>query len=260
MINDKNANIIRLLIIADSQGERILLFNFLSENYFFSFKVLEAEDLTKGLSVLDNQVIDVIIIDLEIFQGNFLDAFAHIRKHHADVAVVVVVKPTEELQGLEAIRHGAQDYLLKGLINGFILVRTIHHALERQRLLNELELLRFQQRQRREMSQLEDYLDDYINGRSLSLITNYNALVRQYVFAAREGNPRPYIMVQSLAERLAAMNAKARDVVRLHLKVLKATGNWTTAAEERAFSVDARLVLVELLGTLADIYRDLAQK
>lgn len=260
MLNDTNINVIRLLIISDAQSERTLLFNLLSENYLFSFKILEASNLPDGIKLLEEKLVDVVILDLAISRGHFAETFCCIREHHINIAVIVIVPPLEEPQGLEAIRKGAQDYLLKGFIDGFILVRTIQHALERQRLLNELELLRLQQRQNLEMTQLENYVDDNIqNGQIFSLAANYNSLVRHYVFATREGQPRPYVMMKSLAQRLVAMKVKARDVVRLHLKVLKETGIWTTTTEERAFSVDARLVLVELLGTLADIYRDLAQ-
>lgn len=260
MLNDNNTNIIRLLIISDDHVERTLLFNLLSENYLFSFKIFEASDFPNGIKILEEKLVDVVILDLAVSLGHFAETFSCIRSHHINVAVIIIVPPVEEPQGLEAIRKGAQDYLLKGCIDGFVLVRTIHHALERQRLLTELELLRLQQRQNLEMMQLENYVDNNLpNGQVFSLSANYNSLVRHYVFATRESQPRPYVMIQSLAQRLAAMKAKARDVVRLHLKVLKDTGIWTTAAEERAFSVDARLVLVELLGTLADIYRDLAQ-
>jgi hypothetical protein len=112
------------------------------------------------------------------------------------------------------------------------------------------------------MKQLKRYSDSDSSkdGRIFSLSPSYGALVRQYVFAAREGNTRPVAAVHSLACRLAVMRAEAKDVVRLHLKMLKETGNWSTTAEERAFSVDARLALVELLGTLADLYRDASIK
>ena len=57
-------------------------------------------------------------------------------------------------------------------------------------------------------------------------------------------------------QRLATMGAGAQDVVRLHIRMLKETGSWTTPTGERAFGVDAHLALVEWLGTLADLYRD----
>ncbi|CAK0768221.1 putative Response regulator [Gammaproteobacteria bacterium] len=255
-------NFLRILIVEDNQGERELLRDYLNNCDIPSFtsKIWDAPDLVTALNLLDSQSIDVVILDLNLPDCVSLETFLRLRDRHPEVAVVVMTGQEDEALGVEAIRHQAQDYLPKGKLDEFILGRTVRYALERQRLRNELELLRLQQRQRQEMYQLEHYSNSNPekDGRIFSLSSSYGALVRQYVFAAREGNIRPSSMVQALAQRLVFMRASARDVVRLHLKVLKETGNWTTAAEERAFGVDARLALVELLGTLADLYRDLS--
>ncbi|MBF0165511.1 MAG: response regulator [Magnetococcales bacterium] len=257
---NKKQEQVRVLIIEDNPGERSLLLEYLNRTSYAPYILLveEAGDLVSGLRKMDTGQVDVVVLDLNLPDSNSLDTFHQVRRSHPEVAVVVLTGTEDESLGLEAIRHQAQDYLVKGSLVETILARSICYAMERQRLQNEVEQLRFKQRQRREVSQLEYYSHtrESDSGRIFSLAPSYGALVRQYVFAAREGNARPSEMVQQLASRLAAMGAEARDVVRLHLKVLKETGYWTTAAEERAFGMDARLALVELLGTLADLYKN----
>lgn len=249
----------RVLIVEDNPGERALLREYLlhADTPTFTLRVMDAADLNTALAVLDRGSIDVVLLDLNLPDSTSLPTFQRLHARHPEVAVVVLTGLEDEAMGLEAIRMRAQDYLVKGRLDAFILGRAVRYALERQRLQNELEQLRFQQRQRQEVSQLESYSNGPSEGgRIFSLAPSYSALVRQYVFAARERQARPSAMVLALACRLADMGAGARDVVRLHVKVLKETGNWSTDAEERAFGVDARLALVELLGTLVDQYRD----
>ncbi|MBF0310800.1 MAG: response regulator transcription factor [Magnetococcales bacterium] len=252
----------RILIVEDHPGERELLHENLqeAESAFFSLSPLDASDLTGAVEILEKHVVDLVLLDLNLPDSTSLNTFLYLKERFPDLAVLVLTSLEDELLGIEAIRQGAQDYLIKGRLDGFILGRALRYALERQNLLNELERLRFRQRQHQEMSQLESYSKSTSpeGGRIFSLAPSYGALVRQYVFASRERQARPSASVQGLAQRLAAMGAGARDVVRLHVKVLKETGNWSTSAEERAFGVDARLALVELLGNLADLYRETA--
>jgi PAS domain S-box-containing protein len=86
------------------------------------------------------------------------------------------------------------------------------------------------------------------------LLPDYRNTVLRYVRAVRVREDRPSEDVRRLAQRLAVIGARARDVVRLHLRVISEFSQRAMPAEERSFSNDARLVLVELMGHLMDIY------
>jgi hypothetical protein len=88
------------------------------------------------------------------------------------------------------------------------------------------------------------------------LLRDYTVLVQRHVRATRLREPRPSEHVRTMARRLARLHARARDVVQLHLRMLENTGSWSKAAEERAYANDARLVLLELMGNLIDIYQE----
>ncbi|MCB0162700.1 MAG: response regulator [Anaerolineae bacterium] len=92
------------------------------------------------------------------------------------------------------------------------------------------------------------------------LIPEYKDLVVRYVRAVRIHNDRPSRQVQIFAHRLADLHIQARDIVRIHLGVLTQLTEEILPSQERAFSNDARLVLLELLGTLLDIYLKSWQK
>ena len=90
----------------------------------------------------------------------------------------------------------------------------------------------------------------FLNG----LLSEYRDIVLRYIRAIRIREDRPSDCVRQFAQRLAAGRSRARDVVRLHLRVLDEFSQRATPAQERAFSSDARLALVELMGNLLDIY------
>jgi diguanylate cyclase (GGDEF)-like protein len=56
----------------------------------------------------------------------------------SEVPLVVLSRIDDERLALEAVLHGAQDYLIKGQVDAALLRRAIRHAIERKRV--ELEL------------------------------------------------------------------------------------------------------------------------
>ena len=55
------------------------------------------------------------------------------------IPIVVLTSVDDEATGMEAVRRGAQDYLVKGEVDGWLLVRTIRYAIERKRTQRELQ-------------------------------------------------------------------------------------------------------------------------
>jgi len=92
------------------------------------------------------------------------------------------------------------------------------------------------------------------------LFPDYRETVLRYVRAVRIREERPSDRVRELARRLSVIGFQARDVVKLHLRVLNEFSQRAMPGEDRAFSNDARLVLVELMGNLIDVYRNVSRK
>ena len=98
--------------------------------------------------------------------------------------------------------------------------------------------------------------DGTLNG----LLPDYRDIVLRYVRAVRIREDRPSERVRAFAQQLSTVGTQARDVVRLHLNVLNEFSQRALPSEDRAFSNDARLVLVELMGNLLDIYLNVSRK
>ena len=88
------------------------------------------------------------------------------------------------------------------------------------------------------------------------MVPEYRNIILNYIRAIRIREDRPSEKVRLFAAELVKIHAQAKDIIRIHLHVLNEFSyQMPSQKEERIFSNDARLVLVELMGNLLDIYR-----
>ena len=74
-----------------------------------------------------------VLLDLGLPDSQGLDGLRQLLRQEPDVAVVVLTGLADEYLGEEAVRAGAQDYLVKGDVTGKMLHRVIRYAMERRR-------------------------------------------------------------------------------------------------------------------------------
>jgi DNA-binding NarL/FixJ family response regulator len=78
------------------------------------------------------------ILDLSLPDASGLEALHALRAMSADLPIIVLTGFDDLDVGLSAIRHGAEDYLIKNYADGDSLQRAIRYAIERRRLIAEL--------------------------------------------------------------------------------------------------------------------------
>jgi CheY-like chemotaxis protein len=128
-----------LLVIEDNPGDARLVQEALDPERNLPYDVRVCGNLADGLAQLDTASVDVIVLDLNLPDSSGLDTFRRTREKVPNIPIVVLSGIDDEELALEAVRGGAQDYLVKGQILGPGLRRTIRHAMERQRLLAGLD-------------------------------------------------------------------------------------------------------------------------
>lgn len=130
-MSDKPVNV---LLIEDDPVDAQLIQEMLSGGGNGQFHLEWVDRLNIGLDRLAGGGIDVVLSDLKLPDSSGLET---INRIHARVPVVPVVFLTgayeDEALAYEAIRKGAQDYLVKRKIDGEILARTLRYAVERKR-------------------------------------------------------------------------------------------------------------------------------
>jgi len=86
----------------------------------------------------------VILLDLELPDGSGLETLRRIAPFAEEASVVVITGSQDERLGVEALKVGAIDYLIKGQIDGRQLRRILHYAVERHHMQMELHSLALQ--------------------------------------------------------------------------------------------------------------------
>ena len=92
-----------------------------------------ADRLSAGLERLEDDGVDVVLLDLGLPDSQGLETLAHVRAAAPETAVVVTTGLDDDALAAEAVREGAQDYLVKGQVDCNLLVRSMCYAIERKR-------------------------------------------------------------------------------------------------------------------------------
>lgn len=129
----------KILLIEDNPGDARLLREALGETRNVQFSLRHAERLSDGLKRLGEERFDVILLDLSLPDARGMDAVVRLHKQLPDVPTVVLTGLNDETLALETLRQGAQDYLIKGQVDGPLLVRAIRYAIERKGVEQEIQ-------------------------------------------------------------------------------------------------------------------------
>lgn len=126
-----------LLLLEDNPGDARIIREQLADTDV-NFNMHSVDLLSKGLKCLDSQKIDAILLDLGLPDNQGLNAIEFLRAKKSSIPIIILTGLNDESVAIEAVRRGAQDYLIKGSITGSMLSRVICYAIERNNYEEEL--------------------------------------------------------------------------------------------------------------------------
>src|ERR1700741_3386605 len=126
---------IKILVIEDNPADVRLISIYLQEYFEDKFNFTSFAYLRKGLEALTNNVFDIIILDLTLPDSSGLETFKTVHEHSPAIPIIVLTGLDNEAIGINAMKLGAQDFLVKGNIQGKELSRSINYSIERFKLL-----------------------------------------------------------------------------------------------------------------------------
>jgi len=126
---------LHVLLIEDSPEDVDLLKGTLAEVPRGNFQVTNCSRLQEALGHLrrGDQKADVILLDLGLPDSQGLETFQHLRRQVQGIPIVVLTGLDDAALAMQAVREGAQDYLIKGQASGELLVRAMRYAMERMK-------------------------------------------------------------------------------------------------------------------------------
>jgi signal transduction histidine kinase/DNA-binding response OmpR family regulator len=128
----------RILLIEDNPGDARLLREMLNEVPGTPFDLEWEGDLSTGLERLATGDIDAVLVDLSLPDSKGLDTFVRVQTQSPHTPITVLTGLDDAKVAIQAVRQGAQDYLVKGRIDSNLLGRAITYAIERKRAEEEI--------------------------------------------------------------------------------------------------------------------------
>jgi signal transduction histidine kinase len=123
-----------ILLIEDNPADVRLLQEMFKEFDSSSIRVTHADCMSAAEKQLSERTVDVILLDPGLPDAQGLGAIRRIHAAAPRVPLVVLTGLDDELLSEQALREGAQDYLIKGQIGTRGLMRALRYAAERKRL------------------------------------------------------------------------------------------------------------------------------
>ncbi len=126
-----------ILIIDDEEKLRGLLARIVKSE---GFHVIEAPDLKSGFKKLEHNDIDVVLCDVKLPDGNGVDFVSKIKESFPVVEVILLTAFGNISDGVQAMKNGAFDYIVKGDDNDKI-IPLLYKALEKVQLIKKVQQL-----------------------------------------------------------------------------------------------------------------------
>jgi serine phosphatase RsbU (regulator of sigma subunit) len=143
---------LRVLLVEDDEGDAFLVRELLHEaaapfDLAVATSMREAKGMTRG--------VHCILLDLGLPDAEGLDGLRSLLGSAGSAAVCVLTGRSDEHLGVAAVAEGAQDYLVKGQVDGVLLTRALRYAVERKRADENAQRLREAELRQAESARLE---------------------------------------------------------------------------------------------------------
>jgi PAS domain S-box-containing protein len=122
----------RILLVEDNLGDARLVREMVRETPELSIHHVDC--LAAGLGHLVSHTVDVVLLDLGLPDSQGIATLRQVLEATSTEPVIVLTGHDDEAAGQTALQEGAQDYLVKGRVDGHSLPRAIRYAIERKRV------------------------------------------------------------------------------------------------------------------------------
>jgi diguanylate cyclase (GGDEF)-like protein len=129
---------VRVLLIEDNPGDVEIVRSLLAASHSLHFELTTASTLSEGLVRLRAERPDVALLDLSLPDSQGPATVASVRLENGSLPIVVITGNDDEERALNILRGGADGYMLKDELCTSLLVRTLWHAIDRQRIATDL--------------------------------------------------------------------------------------------------------------------------
>ena len=132
MKNTKSIKLLQIVLVEDSASDAVLLQENILSSGTTDISISVVQSLNEAKEHLKNNHPDAMLLDLTLPDSSGLNTVREVRSISPDLPIVVLTGVDDENTGVEAVRTGVQDYLIKGQTDGRTITRVIRYSIERK--------------------------------------------------------------------------------------------------------------------------------
>lgn len=122
----------KVLLVEDNREVARMLYESLEQDLPGQFLMSHVRRLSEALEYLWKDTCHVVLLDLGLPDSDGIDTLILVRAQAPGVPIVVLTGLRDEALGDQALKEGAQDYLVKGQVNSFLVGRSMRYAIARK--------------------------------------------------------------------------------------------------------------------------------
>jgi two-component system sensor histidine kinase/response regulator len=197
--------ITRVLLIEDNPDDACLLREALDEAKE-QIRLVHVGQLEDAAKLLGEESFQIILLDLSLPDSQGIETLVRVQGQAPSVPIVVLTGLDDDNIALQAVRAGAQDYLVKGEIDARNLLRAIRYASERKQAYEEMARLAA------DLTRANKAKDEFLNVMShelrtpLSIVLGYSTMLREEQLGPlTEGQEQGMSVIQRNSKELLTM-------------------------------------------------------
>jgi PAS domain S-box-containing protein len=129
---------IRVLLVEDNANDALLVRRLFKTMVPGAYQVTHHSCMEHAISHVASETVDIVLLDLDLPDANGLEAVRRMLAAAPRTPVVVMTGRADERLAAQALRAGAQDFLLKGEFEAPVVIRALRYAIERKAMEDQL--------------------------------------------------------------------------------------------------------------------------
>lgn len=130
-----------VLVVEDDQMQSFVLSEIITRSSNGQYSVAQCASIAQAFEHLASLTIGAVLLDLHLPDSSGLHSLTTIVEQYPNIPIIIMTGTDDDELALESLKRGAEDYIVKGSLDGTSLWRAISHAIERRKTLIEMKKL-----------------------------------------------------------------------------------------------------------------------
>jgi len=124
---------LHLLLVESTESDALVIADYLDESKSVYFDITHLQSLSEAHDFLQENSVDIILVNLFLPDSYGIHTFDELFNAFSDIPFLVLTEIDDDLVGVNAVKKGAQDFLIKSELNPSMLLQSITYAIERKK-------------------------------------------------------------------------------------------------------------------------------